>query len=163
MRLDGVKSLAHINIRMNIRHLSLLMAHHLIPSVMHVSLLHSRYQWSEQWQISMCAKASQRWALKVGSHAEGTRSMRLKNTNSSAVEWAEERECSESEEHYCLFGFRRLQCFQDNDSGAVMFVMLGSSGSQITDKTEHYNVADLTQQTGACNCCLLSALTQRLE
>lgn len=40
-----------------------------------------------------------------------------------------------------------LQCFQGNDSGSVMFVMSGSSGIQITDKTEHYIVADLSQQT----------------
>lgn len=147
MSLKGVGSLTHISVRTNIRHLSLHKAHCLIPSVMHVSLLHSGYQWSGQWQISVCVKASQRWALKEGSHAEGTRSMKLENTNRSAVEWAEDRECSESEKHYCLFGLRGLQCFQHNDSGAVMFVMSGSSGSQITDKTEHYIVADLTQQT----------------
>lgn len=56
-------------------------------------------------------------------------------------------ECFVSEEHYCLFGFRGLQCFQDNDSGSVTFVMLCSSDSQITDKTEHYIVSDLTQKT----------------
>ena len=35
----------------------------------------------------------------------------------------------------------------DNRSATVIFVMLGSSGSQITNMTEHYIVTDLTQRT----------------